>query len=564
MNHKTERRTEVPCHATSSQRDGSVLLVVLVVIVVLSLGIYTFAELSYSETQAARMFGRDAQTRAWADSGIEIAMAVLDRRVNLDDDDFYNRPDLFANVLLSESSAARGRGRVSLVAAAENDPQSSGIRFGIGNESGKLNLNVLVKWGLEDVAARQVLLALPEMTLETADAILDWIDSDFKRRPDGAESLYYLGLPQSYWAANKPIKSLEELLMVRGVTPQLLYGEDRNRNGLLDPGEDNGDGILQLGWSAYLTIYSKESNRQLDGEERINLNEEVLATLYDQLEDEYDEQTARFVTAFRMTGPKSESPSGSQPGASPGQAAPGADGAVTKVETATTPTTSTDDSDDPDETPAAKRNREMRKQLNTKPENAKRGGMDLTGGAKVKIKSIYELLDVSSEATIDGKSTTLESPWKTDGRDIRRTLPMLLERVSTTPADVIVGRININHARHEVLVGLPGMSESLAGAIMRSSLAYAGGSTGRDEDRQTTAWLLLERRATLEQMRLLDKYLTARGDVYRAQSIGYFDEGGPTTRLEAVIDATQVPPKLLLYRDFTALGKGYTDSQLSP
>jgi hypothetical protein len=58
-------------------------------------------------------------------------------------------------------------------------------------------------------------------------------------------------------------------------------------------------------------------------------------------------------------------------------------------------------------------------------------------------------------------------------------------------------------------------------------------------------------------MRQLDPYVTGRGDVYRIQSLGYFDAGGPVTRLEAVLDATRQPPKLACLRDLTDLGRGY-------
>jgi hypothetical protein len=58
-------------------------------------------------------------------------------------------------------------------------------------------------------------------------------------------------------------------------------------------------------------------------------------------------------------------------------------------------------------------------------------------------------------------------------------------------------------------------------------------------------------------MRTLDPYITAGGDVYRAHVIGYFDEGGPDCRLEAVFDATENPVKVTFLRDLTDLGQGY-------
>jgi hypothetical protein len=63
-------------------------------------------------------------------------------------------------------------------------------------------------------------------------------------------------------------------------------------------------------------------------------------------------------------------------------------------------------------------------------------------------------------------------------------------------------------------------------------------------------------------MRQLDQFITARGDVFRAQVVGHFDAGGPVCRLEAIIDATQQPPKLLQLRDLTDLGRGFSQAQL--
>src|SRR5690606_37684595 len=141
------------------------------------------------------------------------------------------------------------------------------------------------------------LMQLPGMTVEIADAILDWIDSDNEPREFGAEMDFYSTLTPPYTPQNGPIKSLEELLLVRGVTPDLLFGRDVNRNGLIDVTEldiplmidgDPGDGSMDFGWSAYLTLYSQERNVNRYGEPRIDLNMEDLQQLYDALAEALD------------------------------------------------------------------------------------------------------------------------------------------------------------------------------------------------------------------------------------------------------------------------------------
>ncbi|MHC4193550.1 MAG: type II secretion system protein GspK, partial [Planctomycetota bacterium] len=77
-------------------------------------------------------------------------------------------------------------------------------------------------------------------------------------------------------------KTIRELLLVKGITEHLLYGEDTNLNGMLDynekdgdesPPPDNQDDKLDQGLIAYLTCYSYDRN--LDGSrmERTNINQ---------------------------------------------------------------------------------------------------------------------------------------------------------------------------------------------------------------------------------------------------------------------------------------------------
>ena len=53
---------------------------------------------------------------------------------------------------------------------------------------------------------------------------MDWRDKDNLHRLNGAEDDYYLSLPQPYKCKNGDFTSIEELLLVRGVTPEIFYG----------------------------------------------------------------------------------------------------------------------------------------------------------------------------------------------------------------------------------------------------------------------------------------------------------------------------------------------------
>jgi len=56
------------------------------------------------------------------------------------------------------------------------------------------------------------------------DSIQDWIDSNDLHLLNGAEDDYYGSLVPPYRAKNGPLDRVDELLLVRGVTPELLTG----------------------------------------------------------------------------------------------------------------------------------------------------------------------------------------------------------------------------------------------------------------------------------------------------------------------------------------------------
>lgn len=56
------------------------------------------------------------------------------------------------------------------------------------------------------------------------NSILDWIDPDDNPRNQGAESEYYQSMDPPYFAKNGPIDDLSELLLIKGITPELYLG----------------------------------------------------------------------------------------------------------------------------------------------------------------------------------------------------------------------------------------------------------------------------------------------------------------------------------------------------
>ena len=276
-------------------RRASVLLLALVVIVLLTLGAMSFFERMFVEHQATQAHIRQTQTRYFAESGIEFirALVVQDPDTLQQSGGIYNNPALLQGKLMVDDELAAFRGRFTVIAPAVSEAgYFSGIRYGLENESARLNLNtVLLADNYEENGAQKLLMSLPGMTEPIADAILDWIDSDNDQRTLGAEQEYYSALSPPYAPRNGPLGSIEELLLVRDVTPAMLFGADLNRNSLIEANEqpytviegvDNSTGLLNRGWAAYLTIDSAEANTRPDGTPKIDINMQDLQELHNQ------------------------------------------------------------------------------------------------------------------------------------------------------------------------------------------------------------------------------------------------------------------------------------------
>ena len=285
------------------RRRGAVLLLVLVVVPVLALGCYGFTHWMRAEARASSVTVQQIQACWLAESGIELVRALLadpetlvPGTLNLDD----NPSELGAQIIFE---GINGRaGMVSLV-VSNTEGTDSQIQFGLVSESAKIPLHVS-----ELELTRNSLMGLPNMTEQIADSILDWIDDDDEERELGVEMLYYGFLDPPYEPRNGPPKTLDELLLVDGVTAELLYGEDYNLNGILDPNEDDGDenwppdnadGALDRGWYPYLTIHSAAVHIDPLGEPKLNINGDDQEAVTALLAEIFDEEMVAFYEAYR-------------------------------------------------------------------------------------------------------------------------------------------------------------------------------------------------------------------------------------------------------------------------
>ncbi len=518
----------------TTRRRGVVLIIVLVVVIVLALAAYTFSDLMVAHRRVATVNGKQLQARLLVQSGVEAIKQYLatDEATRLEAGGHFNNPTYFQTAVVIPEQDPLSRGCFTVLAPYfdELGLASGGVRYGLEDESSRLNMNMLlVADSIPTIpnGGRTLLMSLPGMTEDVADAILDWIDPDDEPRDYGVEfSDYYSSLSPAYEPRNGPLQTVEELLLVAGVTPDLLFGADFNRNGMIDQHEQTmatslglgsatpnmETGTFNRGWSAYLTLYSSERNASAAGLARIYLNNQDLQALQDELSEVFNDEQVNFILAYRLYGPTEETNNNNngQSGQSPSAA---------DLE------------------------------------------LDLTQPPQASLTQVLDLIGAS--VTAPQQPQAVRSPFQDDILAMATYLTTLMDNCTVVEAETIPGRISINGAPRELLLGVPAVDATTGEPIMTEELVdqIIELRTAVTEDnaasRGNETWLLAEAVVTLEQMKLLTPFICGGGDVFRCQIVGYFQGGGPSSRAEVVFDATGTEPRELFWRDISHLGRGY-------
>jgi hypothetical protein len=157
---------------------------------------------------------------------------------------------------------------------------------------------------------------------------------------------------------------------------------------------------------------------------------------------------------------------------------------------------------------------------------------------------------------------TIQSPLK-DASALAELLPVLLNEATTQNGD-IPGRVNVNTASEAVLTALTAVPNGLTTDNVQSILGTRpalASLTTTDPTFSTPAWLITQGILTSQQMKAMEPYITTYTQVFRVQSIGYFDAGPTYARVEAVFDTNLGQPRILYWRDISTLGKGFDLSQ---
>ncbi len=522
-----------PVAIGAKNRKGSLLLIVLVTVAILALSVLSFSSLMLVEEQAARVMTRRIQSKYLVGSGMEYTRLFLARPESeiVESGGLWDNQDVFRGVAavadINNPQKNASIGRFTLVAPGlSDDGIPEGTRYGVVNESSKININVLPYYDFYDLLAdetattgRDILLGLPDMTEEIADSILDFVDADDERREYGVESGYYSGQNPAYAAKNGPLDSIDELLLVNGVTPELLFGLDTNRNGVLDDSEASlGNVSLTeaesvLGWANYLTLYSKESNLNSEGLPKVNINAEDLDQLYDDLKATFNDDWANFILLYRL-------------GATQGVPDPATD---TILPASQVPFSIPDGAES---------------------DNA------------FKFLTVIDMMDVSLQTEdAEGNMVWVESPIST--LTAASSIPIAMQSMTVYEGISVPGRINIRQASRAVLSGIPGMDDELLEDIIRLREIDLDDPGFLDRNRKYETFLLTEGMLGLgpeakERMIALMPYICSGGEVYRAEIVGYFGDGRGTSRAEVVFDTTLPVPQILLWRDKSHLQTGYS------
>jgi general secretion pathway protein K len=124
----------------------------------------------------------------------------------------------------------------------------------IQDESGKINLNFVSEEQLRKVIEAS---GIPRPDSDViADSVMDWRDPDSDHRLNGAEDDFYQSLRPPYKAKNGRMDTVEELLLIRGVTRDYFYGHlEKTPDGAV---------VRRYGLSRFFTVYSASN--------RINVN----------------------------------------------------------------------------------------------------------------------------------------------------------------------------------------------------------------------------------------------------------------------------------------------------
>ncbi|MBX3746027.1 MAG: general secretion pathway protein GspK [Verrucomicrobiae bacterium] len=198
---------------------GIALILVLGAIVVLTALVAGFTYSMKVEARLAMNNRHEAEMEWMARSGVELARFILAQELLSPEGRMFDAlnqkwaggvgsptNEILAGISLTDNQIGRGRFALSIT-----------------DQERRFNINSADQFVLSQALLMMNVDASLHATI--VDSILDWRDPDDDPRLNGAESDdFYLRLDPPYFAKNGPIDDLSELLLVRGITPEIYWG----------------------------------------------------------------------------------------------------------------------------------------------------------------------------------------------------------------------------------------------------------------------------------------------------------------------------------------------------
>ncbi|MDO5581121.1 MAG: type II secretion system protein GspK [Planctomycetia bacterium] len=492
-----------PSCRSRRKEKGILLFIVSVIILILALGGVSLLLLMRTEHEAALLRSEELQLTG----SVRSAVALIKQIVDLPPDQkkekggICDNPALFRNIAIANSQNGPDTSvSFTIFAPRFNKEKIEGIRFGLVNESTKLNLGALLRWDRESPGTgKKILMKLPGITASEADSILDWIDPDENPRDQGAESVWYESQKRPYRPRNALPVFLEELLLVRDIERKQLFGSNENRlfdlaaksesdNDFTLPAGENGENEEAIPWNQLLTVFSAEKDLDPNGEPRIDLNEKNLEFLHGELVRRLDPDLANFIIHYRQYGPSKK------------QNAP----------------------------------------ATTSAQKTEKPNFNLPG------KFLFRTpLDLVGSAVLLPNGTRWDSPIPDEEQNAQK-LMHFLDFASVGESALFFGRININESSRIVLECIPGLTDA---DVQRILSERPGPDQYGSENFRHSAWIYTKKIVDLEKMKDLWSKTTSGGDVYRAEIIASLANRGSGIRAEVVVDSTVNPPRQAFYKE---------------
>lgn len=250
---RSRSKVRVGCFRCKDHSEcGLALVVVLWILAFLGIVFTTFTFSMRTELAAASNFKQETEAYYLAEAGVYRAAAEIinaDRDLPPDsksydapNEHWHTNPDAYENVAL-------GGGHYWV--AVKDEESKIPLNGQITPQYDAMLRRLFTNSGVRDDKLLSTLV----------DSIQDWRDVDNLHRMSGAEDDYYLSLPGPYRAKNADFDAIDELLLIKGMASEILYGniaspQRRAELGAQLPWERDLRPGEYLGVAQHLSLYS--------------------------------------------------------------------------------------------------------------------------------------------------------------------------------------------------------------------------------------------------------------------------------------------------------------------